>query len=79
MPGCNAYTILNEFSIIYMFLLDCVIGLSCQFEMYVNIMLTNNKMVQDIYVNITIGVVSTRGEEERGLWENETDVSKCQP
>ena len=45
------------------FYLDHMVGLSCQFEMYVNIMLGNNKMVQDGCVK------STRGEEQEGSME----------
>ena len=51
-----------------------MVGLSCQFKMYVNIMLENNKMVQDGCVKRNRGVIrgneSPIGEEERGLWGN---------
>ena len=43
---CKAQLVNGQTCMTQIFYLDYVIGLSCQFEMYVSIMCTNNKMVQ---------------------------------
>ena len=56
---------------VYNFILDCMVGLSCQFEMYVNIMMEINKMAQDGCVKSTRGaMIPTKGKRKRGLWGN---------
>ena len=51
--------------------LDHMIGLSCQFERYVNIMLEINKMVQDGCVKRTRGVmIPLEGKMKGGIWGN---------
>ena len=51
----------------YVFLLDYMIDLSCQFEMYVNIMLEINKRVQDGCVKSTRGdLIPPEGKRKGG-------------
>ena len=53
------------------FHLDCVVSLSCQFEIYVNIMLENNEMVQDGCVKNTRGVmIPQEGKTKREPMED---------
>ena len=55
----------------YIFLLDYIIGLSHKFEMYVNIMLKINKMVQYGCVKRTRGaMIPPEGKRKGGLWKN---------
>ena len=61
-------------------LLDDMNELSCHFEMYVNIMLKINKMIQYGCVKRTIGDMMTpQGKSKGGLWETKSYVAKSQP
>ena len=51
--NANALLVNGYACMMYIFLLDYMIGLLCQFEMYVNIMLENNKMVPNGCVKST--------------------------
>ena len=51
--------------------MDHMIVLSCQFKMYVNIMLEINKMVKDGCVKRTRGVmIPLEGKMKGGIWGN---------
>ena len=57
-----------------------MIDLSCQFEMYANVMMKNNKMVQDGCVKRTKrSVIPPEAKKRQGLWETKSYVAKCQP
>ena len=49
-------------------------------RMYANIMLENNKMVQDGCIKSTRGAMIPQGGSRKGgLWENKSFVVMCQP
>ena len=57
-----------------------MISLSFQFEIYVNIMLENNKTVQDGCVKSTIrDMIPPEGKRKGGIWETKSYVSKWKP
>ena len=52
------------------FYFEHMVCLSCQFEMYVNIMLENKKIVQDGCVKRTRGaMILPEGKRKEGPWE----------
>ena len=64
---------------IYVYL-DHMVGLSCQFEMYVNIMLGNKKMVQDGCIKSIRGaMIPLEGKRKGGLWDTKSFAAKCEP
>ena len=53
-----------------------MIGLSCQFEMYLNIMLEIHKMVKDGVKTARGAMIAPEMKRKAGLWEYKSHVSK---
>ena len=61
-------------------LLDDMNELSCHFEMYVNIMLQINKMIQYVCVKRNRGAsIPLKGKRKGNLWETKVFSIKFQP
>ena len=55
-----------------------MVGLPCQFEIYVKIMFENNRMVEDGYLKRIIGaIIPSKGKRKGRLWKTESYVAKC--